>query len=385
VNKKQSRAMERDERFMREALRLARRGRGNTHPNPMVGAVLVRRGEIVGRGYHQRAGAPHAEVNAIADAGKAAKGADLYVNLEPCNHHGKTPPCTKAVLQAGVRRVVVGMIDPNPLVNGAGLHALEKAGVAVRAGVLKRECEQLNAAFAVFIREGRPHFRLKSAATLDGHVATGNGHSRWITGQKARAVGHRFRADSDAILVGVGTVLADDPELTCRHVRGRDPLRVVVDSQLRTPLSARVVAQAREGSSAKTMIVTTRKASAQKARQLQQCGVEVVRVSSQKGRVSLAGLTDALAARKIVSVLVEAGPTLSGALWKEQLVDEIAFFYAPKILGDASGLPMIAGPRLLRMDQSARLDDARLQRCGEDFLVTGRVRYELAKKRVGSK
>jgi diaminohydroxyphosphoribosylaminopyrimidine deaminase/5-amino-6-(5-phosphoribosylamino)uracil reductase len=233
-----------EERFMRLAIRLARRGLGRTSPNPMVGAVLTRGEEVVGQGYHPRLGKEHAEIRAIRDAGDDVRGATLYVNLEPCNHHGRTGPCARAIVEAGIRRVVIGMKDPNPLVNGKGIAALRRRGVEVTTGVLEQECRRLNEAFVCYITEGRPFVTFKSAITLDGRVAARTGDSRWVTGEEARREGHRLRAAHDAIMVGVGTVLIDNPTLTCRGVRGRDPVRVVVDSRLRTPPDAAVVTAA---------------------------------------------------------------------------------------------------------------------------------------------
>jgi diaminohydroxyphosphoribosylaminopyrimidine deaminase/5-amino-6-(5-phosphoribosylamino)uracil reductase len=244
----------------------------------MVGAVVVRRGEVVGRGYHRRAGAPHAEVEALARAGDRARGADLYVNLEPCNHVGRTGPCVQCILRAGVARVVLGMRDPNPLVNGKGMRALRRAGLEVEAGVLEEECRRLNEAFICFITKHRPFVTFKSAITLDGRVAARGGDSRWVTGEAARLEGHRLRDSHDAILVGVGTVLADDPELTCRlPVGGRDPIRVVVDSNLRTPPSSRVV-RAAATSSAPTLIACGTEAPVRRAAVLERAGARVLRV-----------------------------------------------------------------------------------------------------------
>ena len=362
-----------DERFMRMALRLAARARGRTSPNPMVGAVVVRRGEIVGRGYHRRAGQAHAEVGALDQAGRRARGADLYVNLEPCNHVGRTGPCVRCILEAGVARVVVGMRDPNPIVNGKGMRALRRAGVEVVSGVLEQECRTLNEAFICFITRQRPFVTWKSAITLDGRVAARSGDSRWVTGELARLEGHRLRDGHDAIVVGVGTVLADDPELTCRLPRGRDPIRVVVDSHLRTPPTARVVGVAAT-SQAPTWIVCGEAAPARRAATLQDHGARVLRVGVDgRGRVGVAKLLKALAAREVQSVLLEGGPTLAGSFWREGLIDRVIAFVAPKLLGDPAALPMLDGLEVAAMADARSLRDVQTRAFGDDLMVAGRV------------
>jgi diaminohydroxyphosphoribosylaminopyrimidine deaminase/5-amino-6-(5-phosphoribosylamino)uracil reductase len=367
-----------DERFMRVALRLAVRARGRTSPNPLVGAVVVRGGRVVGQGYHRRAGTDHAEVVALRAAAGEGRGADLYVNLEPCAHIGRTGPCARCVIEAGVRRVVVGMRDPNPLVDGKGIRALRRAGIEVVSGVLEEQCRELNEAFACYITRRRPFVTLKTAATLDGRVATRTGDSRWVTGEAARLEGHRLRSWHDAIAVGVGTVLVDDPELTCRGVRGgRDPLRVVIDSRLRTPPTARVVAAART-SRARTWILAGAGAPARRARALEVAGARVVRVAAADGRVELLAALELLAEHELMSVLLEGGPTLAGAFWRAGLVDRLTVFLAPRLLGDPRGLPMLAGaggPE--RMAEATGLTAVRVARLGEDVMISGRVVEEV--------
>ncbi|HDH96868.1 MAG TPA: bifunctional diaminohydroxyphosphoribosylaminopyrimidine deaminase/5-amino-6-(5-phosphoribosylamino)uracil reductase RibD, partial [Proteobacteria bacterium] len=266
-----------NERFMREAIRLARKARGRTRPNPQVGAVVVRRGEIVGRGYHRKAGLPHAEVEAIRDAGGLAKGSDLYVTLEPCVHHGRTPPCVDAIIAAGIRKVYVGTLDPNPVVNGRGVRKLRRAGVEVETGLLADECRALNEGYNVWIAHGRPHIALKVAASIDGSIADFKGNSRWITSEESRRLVHRMRAMSDAVLVGIGTVLKDDPLLTARGVstpKGQ-PLRVVLDSRLRTPARARVL-----NGDARTLLVCSSKSAAARMRGRYGDGVEILQIGS---------------------------------------------------------------------------------------------------------
>ncbi|MCC6749533.1 MAG: bifunctional diaminohydroxyphosphoribosylaminopyrimidine deaminase/5-amino-6-(5-phosphoribosylamino)uracil reductase RibD [Deltaproteobacteria bacterium] len=361
-----------EEQYLRRALRLARRGLGRTSPNPMVGAVVVKRGEIVGEGYHRRAGTDHAEVVALRAAGRAARGAELYVNLEPCSHFGLTPPCTQAIIDAGVKRVVVGMIDPNPLVNGKGLQILRRAGIEVRSGVLEAECLELNRAFRVVMQQGRPLVTFKAAATLDGRVATRTGHARWVTGEAARRMGHRLRNEHAAIVVGSGTVVADDPELTCRDVPGgRDPVRVIVDSRLRTPPTARAVVAARS-SRAATWIFATARAPVSRRRALEAAGAQVHEVKEEAGRVSIRALLVALRELRIMSVLLEGGPRLAGAFWDGRLVDEVVLFVAPKVLGDPGALPLLAAGAVERMEDAVGLERLRVRRVGDDLMIGGR-------------
>ncbi|PID39779.1 MAG: riboflavin biosynthesis protein RibD [Deltaproteobacteria bacterium] len=360
---------------MRQALRLAARGRGRTSPNPMVGAVVVKRGRVIGEGFHRCAGTPHAEINALAAAGARAAGADLYVNLEPCDHHGRTPPCTEALIAAGLRRVVVGIVDPNPLVNGVGLAKLRRAGIEVVTGVLADDCARLNEAFSLFIQRRRPHITLKSAITLDGRVAARSGHARWVSGPGARKASHKLRNELDAIIVGSGTALADDPQLDCREVRGgRDPIRVVFDSQLALSPEARMVALV-ERSSAPTWVICGKRASAAKARALESKGVRVFRVGTERGHVRVAQALTALAAEGVVSALLEGGPTLSGAFWRARCVDRVIAFVAPKLLADPQALPMIAAGPAETMADAVALEDVSVGRRGADIMISGRVAW----------
>jgi len=365
---------------MRTALRLAARGIGRTSPNPLVGAVVVnRRGEVLGRGYHARAGEANAEVKALAAAGARARGATLYVNLEPCSHQGKTGPCVRAILDAGVARVVIGMKDPNPLVNGRGIAALRRGGVEVVTGVLEGECQRLNESFCCYMDRRRPFVVFKSAVTLDGHVAARTGDSRWVTGPAALREGHKLRHANDAIAVGVGTVLIDDPTLTCREIRGgRDPIRVVVDSQLRTPTTAKVVAAA-ANSAAPTWIITTARAPARRAAALQAAGAQVLRLKSRARRVPVTALLERLGREQVTSLLLEGGPTLAGSFWNEGLVDRIVAFVAPKVLGDPAGLPMLAGGAVMAMAAATELDDVTWRKVGQDLMLTGVPRLSNAK------
>ena len=358
-------ALDPDERFMRLALREAAKGLGRTSPNPAVGAVLVRGGRVVARGHHARAGGPHAEVVAIRAAGRRARGADLYTTLEPCDHYGKTPPCSIAVLEAGVRRVFVGSADPNPLVNGKGVARLRAAGVAVAEGVLREECDALNAHWFKYIRERRPYVTLKAAVTLDGRIATRTGDARWVTGEAARRWVHRLRDRVDAILIGAGTARTDDPLLTTRLPggRGRDAIRVVLDTDLRLP---RRLALFRPRSPAPTLVAHA----STRARRAAP-GVELVRCRRGKGGVDLRDLLAKLAARGVTHLLVEGGARVHARFLEEGLVDRVAVFVAPKLAG-AGGVPLVASRGPARMEDALRLDEVQVERVGDDVLVIGR-------------
>ncbi len=413
-----------DEHYMRLALRLAARGAGWVSPNPMVGAVVVRDGEIVGRGWHRRYGGPHAEVEALQVAGERARGATLYVTLEPCNHEGLTPPCTQAVLAAGISRVVIAMADPNPRVTGGGAAFLADKGVAVTLGVLEEEARRLNEAWIKWVTTGLPFVVAKAACSLDGRIATVTGESQWLTGVAARTFGHRLRHECDAVLVGVGTVLADDPQLTVRlgagkarggvqearvpppaaaapdalgvacilpasepappvrppaatggrrepRPQGKDPLRVVLDSALRIPLSARLL---HLESPAPTLIAATPQAPAERVEALRQAGAEVLILPEERGRVALRPLLERLGKRKVTSILVEGGAETLGSFFDARLVDRFYFFYAPKILGGKEGYPMIAGHGVRHLAEAHLARDLRVRRLGPDILVTGRLR-----------
>jgi diaminohydroxyphosphoribosylaminopyrimidine deaminase/5-amino-6-(5-phosphoribosylamino)uracil reductase len=367
------------EAFMRAALAEARRGLGRTSPNPAVGAVVVRRGRIVGRGHHAHAGGPHAEVVALRAAGRAARGADLYATLEPCDHFGKTPPCSRAILEAGVRRVFVGSRDPNPLVAGRGLRRLRAHGVEVVPGILTGPCDRLNAAWFTFITAGRPHVTLKAAVTLDGRLAARTGDSRWVTGAEARAWVHRLRDRVDAVLVGAGTARADDPALTVRLPggRGRDPLRVVLDTDLRLPAALRLFT---ERSAAPTVVAH---ACASPRRRRLPAGVELLRCARGPGGVDLSDLLAKLAARGVTHLLVEGGGAVHARFLEAGLVDEVAVLVAPKILG-ADGLPLTRGRGPARMADALRLEEVEVERLGDDVLVSGRVPARQSARRVGA-
>jgi diaminohydroxyphosphoribosylaminopyrimidine deaminase/5-amino-6-(5-phosphoribosylamino)uracil reductase len=358
--------------FMRRALALAARARGLTSPNPMVGAVVVRDGAVVGEGYHHAAGQPHAEVEALAAAGGAARDATLYVTLEPCVHHGRTPPCVPAVIAAGVRRVVVATTDTNPVVAGRGIAALRAAGIEVIGRVLDAEATALNRVFLTAMREGRPHVTLKAAATLDGKIADVHGGSKWITGDAARAAAHRLRSGADAIVVGIGTVLADDPSLTVRLEPPwpREPLRVVLDSTARTPPGARLVTGA---TPARAVIAVGAAAPATRVRALERAGAVVLHAAGADGRVSVTGLLAALAAREVRGVLVEGGAEVAAAFLEADVVDRVALFVAPLLLGGAPA-PTIIGGAGRELKRAVGLDALEVTRVGADLLLEADVK-----------
>jgi len=357
---------------MRMALRLAEKAKGRTSPNPMVGALVVRHGKVIARGWHEKAGEPHAEAIALAKAGAAAKGGTLYVTLEPCSHtHKRTPPCSPLVIGSGVKRVVIAMIDPNPRVSGGGIRAIRKARIEVTTGVLEGEARKLNEAFIKHVTSGMPFVTLKIAQTLDGRIATASGESKWITGEKAREEGHRLRDANDAILVGINTVLADDPSLTTRVPGGRDPIRVVVDSRLRIPLTAKVL---RQKSSAGTIIATLPSAPKDKARKLQGLGAEVIAVRSVQGRVDLKDLMKKLGKKDIMSLLIEGGSEINASALKAGVVDKAVLFFAPLFMTGADSRCAIGGPSPLKLSQALRLDDVTVQFVGADIMVSGYIR-----------
>ncbi len=354
-----------DARHMARALELARRGLYTTDPNPRVGSVIVKDGQVVGEGFHARAGEPHAEIHALRAAGEQARGATVYLTLEPCCHHGKTPPCSEALIAAGVGRVIAAMQDPNPRVAGKGFAALNAAGIETASGLMQAEAEALNPGFILRMKTGRPHVRVKLAASLDGRTAVANGESKWITCEAARADVQHWRARSSAIVTGIGTVLADDPSLNVRAFDvGRQPLRVVLDSQLRTPPTAKLLSL--PGS---TLIVTAAN-DAVRAEALIAAGAEVLRLASD-GHVDLNGLLGALAQREVNEVLVEAGSTLSGSLLEAGLVDELVLYYAPVLLGDR-GRGMFHLDSIVNMVDRKSLEIKDVRAVGQDWRVIAR-------------
>ena len=368
-----------DEQFMAQALRLAKRAYGQTSPNPLVGAVLVQDGEVIGRGWHHRAGAPHAEIEALADAARrhrSVSGATVYVTLEPCCTHGRTPPCTEALIRSGVRRVVIAAVDPNPRHAGQGLVRLREAGITVDSGVLEAESNRLNEAFNHWIVHRIPWVTAKSAMTLDGKIATASGESKWITGSKSRAHAQRLRLGVDAVLVGVETVLADDPSLTVRTQPGfRRPawhpvkLRIILDTRARTPLGCRLVS---DDGRASTLIVVSELADPAKIAALQ-ARVTVMRAPEREGRIDLQWLLPELGRMGILQLLVEGGGTVLASFFEAGLVHRIAFFYAPRILGGEESRRSVAGQGFRSLAEAPSLTDVDSRRFGEDLFITARV------------
>ena len=354
---------------MKEALGLAKRGLGLTSPNPPVGCVIVRSGKVIGRGYHRRAGLPHAEIEALRRCKKNTRGADMYVTLEPCNHHGRTPPCTEAIIDAGIKRVFVGMKDPNPLVSGRGIRRLESSRIEVITGILEENCRALLEPYIKFVKEKRPFVTLKLASSLDGRIATSTGESRWITGEDSRRFVHRLRSRVDCVMVGGGTVVKDDPELTVRLARGRNPARAVVDSTLSVPPGARILASAREGP---TIFFTTRRSSKKKRKDLEEKGAEVVLVPASEDGVDLKRVMEEFYRRGMVSILIEGGGRLAASAIRAGVVDRVLFFISPCILG-GDAMPAVSELHVKRLGEAPFLRDVKTKRFSRDLLVEGRL------------
>ena len=359
-----------DRKFMERALALASKARGHTSPNPLVGAVIVREGEIVGEGYHQKAGDAHAEVHALNQAKGLAEGAAMYVTLEPCCHWGRTPPCTESVIRAKLANVFVAMKDPNPRVAGNGIRQLEEAGIPVQVGICEEESRQLNEVFIKYIATQCPFVILKSAISLDGKIATASGESQWITSEASRLKGHEVRAQVDAILVGVGTVLQDNPSLTVRlpERQNEDPIRVVVDSRGRTPLGAKVF---NPDSNAGTLIAVTENASLEKIEALKSAGADVLIIDEEEGRVCLRALMQELGRKEITSVLIEGGGEINAAALQAGIVDKLMFFIAPKLIGGKDAPGSIGGVGIARLAEAFELRDVKIAQIGTDFLIEG--------------
>lgn len=360
-----------DQYFMQMALDLAIKGEGFTSPNPMVGAVVVKDGRVVGSGYHQMVGGSHAEVNAIDDAGRLADGATLYVTLEPCNHTGRTPPCTRRIVEAGIKRVVVAMIDPNKDVAGGGADYLAQQGIRIATGVCREQARKLNEGFIKYVRTRRPFVIAKCAATLDGRTAARSGDSKWITGEKSRQFVHRLRHAVDGILVGINTVRADDPSLTARlpDGRGKDPVRIILDTHLAISPSAALLQQASE---ADTILVVGQGVVAPKRqRSFAKDRIRVIESKLKNGLIDMDALMDRLGAMGIASLLIEGGSRVLASAFSAGIVDKLFFFYAPKILGGDDGIPICSGPGPDLMSQSIPVNKINVRRFGEDVMIEG--------------
>jgi diaminohydroxyphosphoribosylaminopyrimidine deaminase / 5-amino-6-(5-phosphoribosylamino)uracil reductase len=355
-----------DIHYMKKAITLARKGLGRTSPNPVVGAVVVRKGMVIGQGFHQKAGSPHAEPMAIAQAGKGAQGATLYVNLEPCNHFGRTPPCTQAILKSGIKKVVFGLSDPNPRVEGGGGDWLCSQGIEVVRGVLEEDCRRLNEVYIKWITTGLPFVILKAAISLDGRIATRTGDSKWISNERSRLLVHRIRNQVDGVVVGIGTVVKDDPLLTVRLPQGKikDPLRIVLDPRLRISLKARIL----EGP-AKTLIVSGTRPPDHKKKKLEMKGAEVLSIPGRDGQISIKELLIRLGRRGISSLLVEGGAEVYGSFLNEHPVDKLIVFIAPCLIGGRKAIGMIGGAGIAQMNEAIRFKEMTVKLWSGDILV----------------
>ena len=370
MNRKNGDFLSYDEKYMRLAMQLAGNAIGRTSPNPLVGAVIVKDNRVVGCGWHRKAGTPHAEVHALNQAGELAQGADVYVTLEPCAHYGKTPPCAKALVEAKVKNVYGGLLDVNPKVAGKGFKILEDAGIHVEYGFLQDELRKQNEVFFKWIEHKKPFIVLKAAMTLDGKIATATGQSKWITNETSRAYGYKLRDIYDGIMVGINTVIEDNPMLTARVDGGKNPIRIVVDSSLRIDINANVV----QDKSAKTIVATTDKADKDKILKLQAQDVDVIVVDKDKNdKVDIEKLLDILGQQNICSILVEGGATLSGSFVAKKLVDKVYFFIAPKIVGGKEAKTPVAGTGILNLQEALALKDIQIEKLEEDVLIIGRV------------
>lgn len=358
---------------MKRALELAKMGIGFTNPNPLVGAVIVKDGKIIGEGYHEVYGSNHAEINAFKNAVEDVKGATMYVTLEPCSHYGKTPPCARAIVEKGIKKVVIGLKDPNPLVSGKGIEILQEAGIEVVTGVLEEEGRELNEVFLKYITTNTPFCIMKTAMTLDGKIATYTGNSKWITGEASRAYVHELRHRLSGIMVGIGTVLADDPMLTTRleKIKGRDSIRIIVDSTARIPLEAKVLNLT---SNAQTIIATTEKASEFKIKKLKEIGAEVIVTPLKNNGVDLSYLMKALGEKKIDSVLLEGGGELSYSALEEGIVDKVNAFIAPKIVGGRSSKTPVGGIGKEYMSEAIILKHIKVRHFDEDIMIEGYIK-----------
>lgn len=349
---------------MELTLRLAEKGKGLTSPNPLVGCIIVKRGRIVGKGYHKKAGTEHAEVLAISEAGKKAVNSTLYVNIEPCSHWGRTPPCTEKIVEAGVREVIIGMEDPNQLVGG--FRELKFRGLKTKIGILEKEAKKLNEVYIKYMKTKRPFVIIKVAMSLDGRIATKTGDSRYITSKEARTYVHQLRTEVDAVMVGLNTVLRDNPELTPRLVKGKDPMKIVVDSRLKIPKNCNLMKDP-----TKLIIATTNMAPKNEIKKLQQNGINVIITKAQKGLVDLQDLFKQLGKHEITSVMIEGGSELNSSAIKAGIVDKILIFAAPKIIGN--GLGAIGSLGISKIDKAINLKNPITRKIGKDFLIEGYI------------
>ncbi len=358
---------------MKKALQLAVKAKGRTNPNPMVGALLVNNNKVVGKGFHKKSGFPHAEIEAIRAAGKKAKGSKLYVTLEPCSHYGKTPPCSDAILKTGIKEVIIGMKDPNPLVAGKGIKKLKKAGIKVTQDVMKNECREINEPFIKYITTKLPYVTLKVASSLDGKISTITGESRWITGSQARKFVHEARNETDAVMVGINTVLKDDPSLTTRLKGKKDlkhPVKIILDSRLKIPLKAKSV-QTNNGQ--KTIIATTSMASSKKIDLLKKMGVTVLKTRKKNSKVDINDLMIKLGKMEISNLMIEGGAEVNASALQAGTVDKVIFFIAPIIIGGAKATSSIMGSGIKFLKDAIPIKETRVKKLGPDLMVEGYI------------
>lgn len=360
-----------DQDYMKIALKLAEKGTGAVNPNPLVGAVIVKNDTIIGQGWHQKYGGLHAERNALADCKESPKDAVIYVTLEPCCHYGKTPPCTEAIIESGIKKVVIGSGDPNPKVAGKGIEILRNAGIEVVTGVLEEECNKLNEVFFHYIKTGTPYVIMKYAMTMDGKIATVTGASQWITGETARENVQKDRNRYTAIMAGVGTVLADDPMLTCRLEQGRNPIRIICDTNLKTPLDSNIVKTAHD---IKTILATADREE-EKRKPYLDAGCEIITLPLKEGHIDLNALMAELGKRNIDGILLEGGGTLNFSALKSGIVQKVQTYIAPKIFGGAGAKTPVEGAGIERVEDNWRLVRSRVQSIGEDILIESEVEY----------
>lgn len=356
---------------MELAIELAKKGEGKVNPNPMVGALIVKDGTIIGEGYHEKYGEGHAEVNAFKSLKEDPSGATMYVTLEPCSHYGKTPPCVDKIIQSKIKRVVIGMIDPNPLVSGNGVDKLKRAGIEVKVGVLEDKCKKLNEIFIKYILTKNPFVVLKTAMSLDGKIATRTGESKWITSEKSRLEVHNLRNKLSAIMVGVNTVIKDNPELTCRIENGNDPIRIIVDSTLKIPMDSKVL----QNKDNKTIIATTKRANINSMQELLKKNIQVIIIEEKNGQVDLSELIKKLGELGIDSILLEGGSTLNYSALEENIVDKVMVYIAPKIIGGESSKTPVGGRGIDKLNDAFKLKNIAINILNEDILVEGYIDY----------
>lgn len=359
-----------DSFYMQKALELALKGEGGVNPNPLVGAVIVKDNKIIGEGYHQKCGEAHAEVNAFNNATEDVEGATMYVTLEPCSHYGKTPPCARKIVEKKIKKVVIGAVDPNPLVAGNGIKILEENGIEVVAGILEKECNDMNYIFNKFITTKKPYVIMKTAMTLDGKIASSTGDSKWITGEEARKYVHKIRNKVAGIMVGIGTVLKDDPELTCRIEGGINPVRIIVDSKGRIPLNAKIL-NIKDASG--TILATTDAINDEKEKELEALGVKIIKTKANNNRVSLSELMVKLGEMKIDSILLEGGSSLNFSALEEGIVDKVQAFIAPKIIGGENAKTPVGGEGIQLVNNAIQLHNIDVKKFGQDILIEGEL------------